>query len=174
MRTRRARPADAAPLYALIAGYAAEGLLLPRALEEIRAHADHFLLLVEFAAKADNGSGEKILGCVALEPYGTDLAEIRSLAVAPELRGCGLGVRLVRAAVATARRRKFSRVFAVTHAPEFFVRQGFTTSARQDVPEKVARDCVGCPKARTCQLVAVIARLTRERALPPVLAELSA
>ncbi len=174
MRARRARPADADVLYALIAGYAAEGLLLPRTLEEIRAHADRFLLLVERAAKADGGTGETILGCVALEPYGAELAEIRSLAVARELRGSGLGTHLVRFALATARRRKFVRVFAVTHAPDFFVRQGFTTSARQDVPEKVERDCVGCPKAKKCKLVAVIAQVSRDRVLPPVLAELSA
>lgn len=174
MKARRGRPADAAALYALIAGYVAEGLLLPRTLEEIRAHADHFLLLVERAAKADGEAGEEILGCVALEPYGTELAEIRSLAVAPGHQGSGLGTHLVRFALATARRRKFLRVFAVTHAPDFFVRQGFTTSARQDVPEKVARDCVGCPKAKKCKLIAVIAQVSRERVLPPVLAELTA
>ena len=174
MRERRARPSDAAALHAFIAGYAAQGLLLPRTLKEIRAHADHFLLLVEGNAKPDRGADEKILGCVALEPYGTDLAEIRSLAVAPELRGSGLGARLVREALANARRRKFARVFAVTHAPEFFVRQGFTTSARQDVPEKIERDCLSCPKARKCKLVAVIAQVSREKVLLPVLAELTA
>lgn len=174
MRARRARPADAAALHALIARYAEEGLLLPRTLDEIRDHADHFLVLVERSAQNEKAASHKILGCVALEPYGTDLAEIRSLAVAPELRGGGVGARLVRTALATARRRKFSRVFAVTHAPEFFVRQGFTASSRQDVPEKVERDCVGCPKARKCKLVAVIAQVSRERTLLPVLAEMTA
>ncbi|HYL10449.1 MAG TPA: GNAT family N-acetyltransferase [Candidatus Acidoferrales bacterium] len=140
----------------------------------MRAHADHFLLLVEQTGKAERGAGERVLGCVALEPYGADLAEIRSLAVTRELRGSGLGARLVRTALARARRRKFSRVFAVTHAPEFFVRQGFSTSARQDVPEKVQRDCVGCPKARKCKLVAVIAQVSREQVLLPVVAELTA
>jgi amino-acid N-acetyltransferase len=174
VRGRRGRPADAAALHALIARYAEEGLLLPRTLEEIRAHANHFLVFVERPAQNDARSSQRILGCVALEPYGAELAEIRSLAVAPELRGSGIGARLLRAALARARRRKFSRVFAVTHAPEFFVRQGFSTSARQDVPEKVERDCVGCPKARKCKLVAVIAQVSREQALLPVVAELTA
>ena len=160
MRARRARPQDVAGIYRLVAHYVAEGLLLPRSEEEIRAHVARFLVLIE---------QEKLLGCVALEPYGAELAEIRSLAVAPEIRGRGLGTRLLRAALAAARRRKIARVFAVTHTPEFFGRQGFTTSTRWALPEKLARDCCTCPKAPTCELVAVIATVCPERVTLPVL-----
>jgi len=144
-----------------VAHYAAEGLLLPRSEDEIRAHIGRFLVLAE---------GSELLGCVALEPYGTDLAEIRSLAVAPGIRGRGLGTRLLRVALAAARRRRIARVFAVTHAPDFFGRQGFATSTRWAVPEKLARDCRTCPKASHCDLVAVIATVCPERVALPVLA----
>lgn len=160
MRARRARPQDVAGIHRLVAHYAAEGLLLPRSEEEIRAHVARFLVLIE---------QEKLLGCVALEPYGAELAEIRSLAVDPEIRGRGLGTRLLRAALAAARRRKIARVFAVTHTPEFFGRQGFTTSSRWAIPEKLARDCCTCLKAPTCELVAVIATVCPERVTLPVL-----
>ena len=160
MRARRARPQDVAGIHRLVAHYAAEGLLLPRSEEEIRAHFARFLVLIE---------QEKLLGCVALEPYGAELAEIRSLAVDPEIRGRGLGTRLLRAALAAARRRKIARVFAVTHTPEFFGRQGFATSTRWAIPEKLARDCCTCPKAPTCELVAVIATVCPERVTLPVL-----
>ncbi len=160
MRARRARLQDAAGIHRLVAHYAAEGLLLPRSEEEIRAHVARFLVFIE---------QEKLLGCVALEPYGAELAEIRSLAVDPEIRGRGLGTRLLRAALAAARRRKIARVFAVTHTPEFFGRQGFTTSTRWALPEKLARDCCTCPKAPTCELVAVIATVCPERVTLPVL-----
>ena len=103
MRARTARIGDAAAVHRIIAHYAGEGLLLPRTEAEIREHVARFLVLVE---KRDGQ--ERVLGCVALEPYGSDLAEVRSLAVAPDARGQGrnVGDRLMKAAMDTARRRK--------------------------------------------------------------------
>lgn len=161
MKARRARPADLPAIHALIAHYAQAGLLLPRSEAELRAHLTSFFVL-------DDGVG--IAGCVALEPYGPDLAEIRSLAVRPGAQGRGLGRRLVRFAVAMARRRKIARVFAVTDSPEFFLRQGFALSARRAVPEKIARDCNTCPKNRRCRLAAVVLTLLPSRPALPVLA----
>lgn len=167
MRARRARPEDALAVHRLIAHYAAEGLLLPRSAEEVYAHIGRFLVLVE---PASAGSTDWVLGCVALEPYGPDLAEIRSLAVDPQIRGRGLGARLLRFALAVARRRKVGRVFALTHAPQFFNRQGFQTLSRRALPEKLERDCCTCPKSPTCELVAVIATVCPERVILPVVA----
>lgn len=160
MRVRRARISDAPALHALVAHYAELGVLLPRSEAEIRAAIDRFRVLEKQG---------KLLGCVALEEYGPDLAEIRSLAVDPEIRGRGLGTQLVRAAVAEARRRKIARVFAVTHVPDFFVRQGFAATSRWALPEKIARDCSGCPHNRTCKLVAVVATVCSERIALPIL-----
>jgi N-acetylglutamate synthase-like GNAT family acetyltransferase len=111
-----------------------------------------------------------VLGCVALEPYGRDLAEIRSLAVRLDEQGRGLGGRLLDAAIRTARRRKIARVFAVTHAPELFERHGFVASAREAVPEKIERDCNGCSKKQGCQLVTLVAVVCPDRVTLPVLA----
>jgi N-acetylglutamate synthase-like GNAT family acetyltransferase len=162
MRTRRARPSDAPAIHALIAHYAAQGILLPRAEENIREQIAHFLVLLE---------NRQLVGCVSLESYGPDFAEIRSLAVAPEIRGLGLGSRLVEFALAEVRRRRIARVFAVTHAPEFFLRHGFALSHRREIPEKIARDCSSCPKARRCRLAAVIAIVAPERITLPILDE---
>jgi len=166
MRARTGRLSDAAAVHRVIAHYAGEGLLLPRTEAEIREHIGRFLVLVE-----KRGKEEKVLGCVALEPYGADLAEIRSLAVAPEARGQGrnVGDRLMKAAMDTARRRKIARLFAVTHRPDFFSRYGFTPGPRQAVREKVERDCVGCPKERKCTLVATVAVVSPKHDLLPVL-----
>ncbi len=161
MKARRARLADASAIHRLVAHYAAQGLLLPRTEADIRASIGRFLVI------EDNRG---IVGCAALEPYGADLAEIRSLAVDPEIRGRGLGARLVQFALAEARRRKIARVFAVTHAPEFFSRQGFATTPRRALPEKIARDCCTCPKAPLCELVAAIITVCPEQVALPVLA----
>ena len=160
MRTRIGRPSDSAAVHHLIEHYVAEDLLLPRSEDEIREHIERFLVLTE----TQNGE-EKLLGCVALEPYGPDLAEVRSIAVAPEARGHGLAIgdRLMKAAIDTARRRKIARLFAVTHRPDFFDRYGFSSGPRQMVPEKIDRDCATCPKKDHCSLVATVAVICPER-----------
>lgn len=160
MKARKARRNDVAAIHALIAHYASQGMLLPRTEEEIRQHVRRFLVLEEAG---------RVIGCVALESYGASLAEVRSLAVDPSARGRGLGARLLRFALAAAKRRKIARVFAVTHVPEFFGRLGFVASTRWALPEKIARDCRTCPKAKQCELVAVIATLIPERAVLPIL-----
>jgi amino-acid N-acetyltransferase len=162
VRTRRACLADAPAIHALVASYAAEDLLLSRTEGEIRQRIGSFLVLEEEG---------RLAGCAALEAYGEDLAEIRSLAVVSSARGRGLGARLVQFALAEARRLRIARVFAVTQAPGFFLQQGFALTVRQSLPEKMARDCYGCPKSRTCLLAAVIATVIPERAILPILDE---
>src|ERR1700733_4809901 len=166
MRARTARMSDASAVHRVIAHYAGEGLLLPRTEGEIRDHIGRFLVLVE----KRNGQ-EKGLECAALDPSAPHFSEIRSLAVAPDVRGQGrnIGDRLMKAAMDTARRRKIARLFAVTHKPEFFSRYGFTPGPRQVVPEKIERDCVTCPKERTCNLIATVAVVCPERDVLPVL-----
>jgi len=160
MRTRRAKISDVAAIHALVAHYAAQGLLLPRAAEEIRANIGHFIVQEE---------NRRVVSCLSLESYGGDLAEIRSIAVDPENRGRGFGARLIASARDEARRRGIARVFAVTHAPQFFERQGFAAAARQSLTEKIERDCRACSQQRTCKLVAVIATVIPERAVLPIL-----
>jgi N-acetylglutamate synthase-like GNAT family acetyltransferase len=162
MRTRRARASDAEAIYQLIAHYAEQGLLLPRTQEEIRRHIGHFLV------REEKG---QVVGCLALETYGSDLAEIRSLAVQPEIRGRGIGAQMIEHALIEARRRDIARVFAVTHAPEFFLRHGFAAAPRQSLAEKIERDCNACPKRRSCKLIAVIATVIPERLMLPVLGD---
>ena len=68
-----------------------------------------------------------------------------------------------------ARWCKIARVFAVTHAAPFFERHGFVATSRQALPEKIARDCTGCPKASNCTLVTLVAVVRPERVVLPVL-----
>ena len=160
MKARKARLSDTSAIYALIASYAAQGILLPRTQENIREQISKFFVLEE---------QYQLVGCVSLENYGTNLAEIRSLAVNQEVRGRGLGGKLVEFALGEARRKNVARVFAVTDAPAFFLRHGFAASSRRDIPEKIERDCCICPKARSCRLTAVIATVVPERVALPVL-----
>jgi amino-acid N-acetyltransferase len=161
LRTRRARVEDVEAIDRLIEHYAADGLLLPRSREEIRARLDRFLVLLD---------GAKVAGCVALEGYGPDLAEIRSIALEPAAQGKGHGGRLLRAAMQEARRRGYARVFAVTHAADFFLGHGFEPIDRRSLSQKIERDCAGCPQAATCHLVGVVATVAVRPMILPVVA----
>jgi amino-acid N-acetyltransferase len=165
MIARRARRADIPAIAALIGQFAAAGKLLPRAESEIHAHLSRFLVLTE---------KRRLLACLSLENYGMDLAEIRSLAVDPSVQGSGLGTRLVEFALQEARERGIARVFAVTHAPGFFIGQGFSLISRSSIEEKVERDCRCCPKVRSCHLSAVIATVLPERAALRVIGDSAA
>lgn len=160
MTIRVARPGDVEIVARLIEHYAGEGLLLARSREEILAGIDRFLVALD---------GEKIVGCVALESYGSGLAEIRSVAVDPAARGRGAGRELLRAAMSEAKRRGYGRVFAMTDARGFFLRHGFEPVERGTLPEKIERDCAHCARAATCRLLAVSAPLGGEDAAPQVL-----
>ena len=162
MRARRARVSDVSAIFGLIAHYSEQGLLLARTEEEIRRNLSHFLV--------QTNSG-RVVGCLSLEKYTAGLAEIRSVAVDPKARGCGIGAKLISFALEEARQSGIARVFAVTHAPQFFERQGFVASPRKVLTEKIDRDCCTCAKRRSCKLVAVIATVLPERIMMSILGD---
>ena len=92
------------------------GELLPRTLDFVRMNADHFIVAE---------SAGRISGCVHLDEYAPSLAEVRSLAVAPDAQGMGVGVELVAALERLARVREYATVFAVSNSGEFFRRRGY-------------------------------------------------
>lgn len=113
---RLARNGDVAEIRALIEPHVASGTLMQRATEEIE------LLLPTFVVAEQDGS---VVGCAALEVYSSRLAEVRSLVVAPQLRGTGLGRRLVEACLTMARERRVLEVMAITSNEDFFRAVGF-------------------------------------------------
>ena len=101
--------------------------------------------------------GERIVGSVGLEVVGED-ALVRSLAVAPDRRGLGLGKRLLEAAIQRARIRNIKTLYALTITAEAFAAaQGFVRISRAEVPEAIA----SLPQFRAlCPATAACMRLT--------------
>ncbi len=66
-----------------------------------------------------------VVGCGALHVLWEDLAEVRTVAVDPSLRGFGVGHRIVTALLDTARELGVRRVFCLTFETGFFARHGF-------------------------------------------------
>ena len=121
--TRRATRADSAAIVALIDRYVASGTLLPRSVEFVAEHAHNFLVAVD---------GATVTGCVHLDEYAPSLAEVRSLAVALDRHGQGIGRALVAALEDLARAREYTTLFAVSNDGEFFNRLGYF---EREVPE---------------------------------------
>jgi amino-acid N-acetyltransferase len=81
--------------------------------------------------------GERVVGCAAIEPYDGS-ALLRSVAVAPDHRGSGLGARLTHAALDVARARGARTVYLLTTtAEQYFPRFGFHPVARDAVDPAV-------------------------------------
>lgn len=159
MRTRKAILPDAKGIHELICAYSGDGTLLPRTLAEICENVRDFVVL------EDEG---RIIGCGALHLYGVHLAEIRSITVNPEYQGHGGGSKLVRALFAEAKQQHVDSICLFTRAPEFFARQGFSVVRRDDLPDKVSKDCCVCPRYDRCDEVAMIrGELPTVSILPP-------
>jgi len=135
-------------LHALITANLEEGRLLPRALEEVTAHADRFSIVMR---------GRKVVGCAELAPLSAQVAEVRSLAVDGKERGNGVGTMLVDDLRQRAHDEGFDKLSAFTHAPGYFSQMGFSIVPHVWIQEKVFTDCVKCEQFRRCGQYAMVA-----------------
>ncbi len=117
MRIERAEPAD----YDAIAGLLTEaGLPLDGVQEAFRAGV---------VARVDH----RLVGAAAVEVYG-DAALLRSVVVAPDQRGSGVGRALIGAAEEVASEAGARTVYLLTEtAADWFPRLGYTPIARSDI-----------------------------------------
>jgi amino-acid N-acetyltransferase len=141
---------DAQAIHDLINLYAQRGDMLPRTMGEVYENLRDFYVVRE---------GEELLGCVALHIVWSDLAEIKSLAVAEAAQSRGLGSILVNASVEEARRLGLQRVFALTYRPAFFERLDFVQADVMTLPRKVWNECYRCPKFPSCNEIALVREL---------------
>ena len=96
--------------------------------------------------------GDRIVGSAALERY-SDGALLRSVAVAPDLQGKGVGRRVVEAALRLASEINAPAVYLLTTtAGTYFPSFGFQEITREDVPSSVRRSVEftsACPDSAT-------------------------
>ncbi|HKR10136.1 MAG TPA: GNAT family N-acetyltransferase [Gemmatimonadaceae bacterium] len=128
---RRATRADAGQILELVSPYAAQGLMLPRNLDQIASRIDNYVV-------ATDGTG-RVLACAALEEYSPSLAEVSSVAVAPSQHGKGLGTQVVLGVERLARARDIDEVFALSLTDNFFLSLGYKPCTVSRYPEKLAR-----------------------------------
>jgi amino-acid N-acetyltransferase len=141
---------DIAPILELINSYAAKGIMLARTEFEMSEH------IRDFSVAYQDG---RLAGCAALHFYTPTSAEVRSLAVDPEMTQHGLGRMLVEALEREARAQDLESIFAFTYVPGFFDKLGFNEVERGELPLKAWKDCLRCPKFQNCDEIAVVKRL---------------
>jgi amino-acid N-acetyltransferase len=140
---------DIGPILELINSYAAKGIMLARTEFEVSEH------IRDFSVAYQDG---RLAGCAALHFYTPTSAEVRSLAVEPEMTQHGVGRVLVEALEREARAQDLESIFAFTYVPGFFHKLGFNEVDRGELPLKVWKDCLRCPKFQNCDEIAVLKR----------------
>jgi len=148
---QRATLADVEAMHALINGFAARGLMLPKSRRQLYENIRDFWV----AENAEQGH-TSLAGCAALHIIWGDLGEIRSLAVDERFQKNGVGRRLAEALLCEADQLKLPRVFALTYQQAFFERLGFRLVDKATMPQKVWGECMDCPKFPNCDELAMI------------------
>ncbi|MEZ5402726.1 MAG: N-acetyltransferase [Bryobacteraceae bacterium] len=146
MILRKATLRDIPEMLALVNTYAAQGAMLPRTEFELAEDIRDFVLAE---------TGGRVAGCGALHIYTPTAAEVRSLAVHPEVKGTGVGRAIVEEVERQAREIGLASLFAFTYVPGFFAKLGYDQVDRGLLPQKAWKDCLRCPKFQACDEIAV-------------------
>jgi len=134
-------------MHQLINYFARRGEMLARSLSEIYENVRDY-----FVFRKD----ERVIACVALHVSWSDLAEIKSLAVAEDSQKEGIGAKLVKACLKEAKEIGIPTIFCLTYQPGFFEKFGFSQVDKAELPRKVWSECYLCPKFPDCDEVALI------------------
>ncbi|OGO21790.1 MAG: GNAT family N-acetyltransferase [Chloroflexi bacterium RBG_16_50_9] len=134
-------------MHQLINQFADRGEMLARPLSELYESIRDFFVIRE---------GERVVACAALHVSWSDIAEIRSVAVAGDYQRKGFGDRLVEACLKEAAELGIKTVFCFTYQPGFFKRHHFVDIDKMELPRKVWTDCFRCPRFPNCDETALI------------------
>jgi amino-acid N-acetyltransferase len=125
---RRARTADVPEILALIHPLVEQNILLGKQRVQLYESVQEFVVAV---------TGDAVVGCGALHPLWADLGEVRTIAVAEEFRGRGIGGAILDQLERHAIELGLTRLFCLTFEVDFFTGRGFS-----EVPEPVVEPLV--------------------------------
>lgn len=143
---RKATFKDVEAMYKLINAYAEQGLMLGRPRNML------YECLRDFILAEENG---EVVGMGALHLVWDALAEIRALAIAPDVIKSGIGRNIVQALIEEAKGLEIKNIFTLTYQPGFFIKQGFAELSKDQLPHKVWKECINCTKFPNCDEIAL-------------------
>ena len=144
---RKAKISDIGTIFELVNDFAKQGLMLPKSQIDLYESIRDF-----FVVEIDN----KVVACGALKVFLDDLAEIRSLATNKDFQKIGLGKMITQKLLGDANELGIKKVFTLSYQVDFFKKQGFTLIKKEELPQKIWRDCYKCPKFPNCDENALI------------------
>jgi amino-acid N-acetyltransferase len=156
LQVRPARAEDVSDIFHNISHWASEGKMLVRPMQNIFENLRDF-----FVAEWLHADGSATFaGNGALHILWGDIAEVRGLAVAPQVQTRGVGRALVAACEAEARRVGIPTLFAWTYSVGFFEKCGFTLIDKtRELHPRVWSECLRCPFFVGCNENGVVKRL---------------
>ena len=131
---RKARTSDVPAIRAIAEPLVQRRILLGKEWVESYGAVPEFRVAVD-----DEG---RLIGFGALHVIWEDLGEVRTLAVADDWRGRGVGHAILEALEADAREYGLSRLFCLTFEVEFFARHGFEDMGDETVDPEVYAELV--------------------------------
>jgi len=150
LKVEKARISDVPQIHQLINYFADKGEMLPRPLSELYENIRDYFVVRQ---------GERMIACVALHISWSDLAEVKSLAVAEDSQEQGIGAQLVKACLKEAEELGIATIFCLTYKPAFFEQFDFSRVDKMELPRKVWTECYRCPKFPNCDEVALVRNL---------------
>ena len=139
--------ADIEAIYDLVNHYANDGIMLARSRNTL------YEPLRDMIVAEEEG---KIVGVGGLHIIWDALAEVRSMAVSPTVVRRGIGAEIVRRLLEEGRLLGVQQFFTLTYKPGFFKTLGFQEITKDELPHKVWKDCIECPKFPNCDEVALL------------------
>lgn len=144
---RKARFDDIESIFGLVHIYAAQGEMLPRSRNTLYENLRDMVIAE---------SGSEVVGVGALHIMWDGLAEVRMMAIAPAYMRRGIGTEIVRWLLDEGDALGIEKVFTLTYKPDFFRKLGFIRISREELPQKVWKECIDCPKYPNCDEIAMI------------------
>ncbi|MCP4763912.1 MAG: GNAT family N-acetyltransferase [archaeon] len=145
---RKAASTDINDIYKILKPYADDGIILERSKKDIDDALNYF-----FVAEDNN----KVIGTVSYHDYGNNLKEVRSLAVEDNSSRKGAGSALLKALIESLH-KDFPevKIFVLSYYPEFFKKLNFIEIPKDNLPEKIWKDCQNCQNRDNCGETALI------------------
>ncbi len=147
---RKATFADVEAMHKLINDYAAQGLMLGRSRNVF------YESLRDFIIAEDDGA---VRGVGALHLIWDELAEVRAMAIDSTVTHQGVGREIVAQLVEEAKSLGIKSIFTLTYQPGFFAKLGFQEIPKEQLSQKVWKECINCPKFPNCDEIALIRNL---------------
>jgi amino-acid N-acetyltransferase len=144
---------DIKQIHSILSFYSKQGVLLGRSLSDLYDQIRDFI--ISTAPEGDN-----FAGTCSLHICWENIAEIRSLAVAENYYGMGIGRELVESCIREAAEMGVRKVFVLTYVPGFFKKLGFYPVDKSVLPHKVWSDCINCVKFPDCDEEAMMLDIT--------------